>query len=1183
MSDFVHLHVHSHFSILEAVGSIGEILDRTKGMGMSSIAITDTLNMYAGIEFYEKAHKAGIKPIMGMEAWIDPQGLTNGALVNTVRYPLVLLAKNFKGYQNLIQLASLARVEGHMPTPKLDYESIAAHSEGLIALSGDFRGEIAQKLLQNNPEAAKESLQWYTKTFGTDFYLELVPLLNTPDQVKVNQLLMDFATEHSVPLVVGANSWYSTPDKAQAHDIMLAIKQKTTLLNPDRYSLMGEDYSLKTPEEMVKLSEKAGFPAEAIQNTVKIADSCDVEIPLNQIQLPSFDVPPTADGKSQTDDEYLRYLCEQGIPKRYPEGEPEGLRERMDYELQVIKDSGYPSYFLIVGDFITWAKDNGILVGPGRGSAAGSLVAYLVEITDLDPIHFELLFERFLNPARVSMPDIDIDFQDNKRDLVLKYVAKKYGQDHVAQICTFGTMAAKASVRDTGRALGYSYTLCDSISKLIEEKTIAKSLDANPELKARYQQEEKVTTLIDTAQILEGSIRHTSTHACAVVITKHELTAYTPLQISESGGKTSITTQYEMHAIEDLGLLKMDFLGLANLSIIESTLILIKEHYRKELDMSRLPLDDKEAYVLFQKGQTTGVFQFESQGMKKALMGLKPTEFNDLIAMVSLYRPGPMELIPTYIARKHGKEEVKYLHPNLEEILKPTYGIMIYQEQLMKASQAMAGFSLPEADVLRKAVGKKIKELMDEQKINIIEGVVAQGIDRTLGEKLWELIEPFGNYGFNKSHAACYALVAYQTAYLKAHYPLEFMVSLMNSDSDDLVRLDIEINESRQLGLTVNPPSVNTSYTLFSGDDKVITYGLGAIRNFSAKLGDIIVEERNTNGDFSDLQDFLTRIPPKELNKKNLEALVKSGALDEFEARQTLIHNLEGMIDYLKRKAHIDAQNATAQNSLFGGGSALPLPDLVLERQIFDDEQAFLENLELEATFLGCFVSGHPIDRFQERIDELSLPGLADIKREKRITGHTITGVIANAKEIVTKKGSKMAFLQIQDKTDSMEVIIFPSLYEVFGEMLRQGVCIVIKGKLDKGDNQIKCIAQELKDLTDPKVTEWLGKKAEKVTKRPTVDNIGADSTGPSSPTKQLTPEGEEVTGINILIPDGTKPEVLQEVKTILTRTPPGPCTVHLLLHPHSYNTVCKDTAFKVQYSPELINHLKVVLNPYAE
>ncbi|MEX0598127.1 MAG: DNA polymerase III subunit alpha, partial [Candidatus Paceibacterota bacterium] len=698
MQEFVHLNTRSHYSILEAIGSIGDIITKAKDLEFSSIALTDVNNMFGAIEFYEKAIKANLKPILGVNLSVSS---LDGDV--TKPYSITLLAKSYQGYINLIELSSLVRLS---TSQSVSIEGLTQYSHGLICLSGNYKSEISDYLLHKSNKT-RDWINIYTNIFKDDLYLELLPLINTTDQVKVNNSLIQLAKKSNLPLVLTAHSMYLDLNQRTAHDIMLAIKNKTTIQNPDRITFVGEDYSLKSFGEMQNLARQLSIPDEALTNTKLIADKCNVEIPLYQIQLPKFEVPTLDNGEVLDNEKYLMFLCEQGINKRYAKQDKKEILERLEYEFGVIKSAGYIDYFLIVSDFITWAKNNNILVGPGRGSAAGSLVAYLLEITDIDPLAYQLLFERFLNPSRVSMPDIDIDFQDNKRELVLNYVSQKYGQDHVAQICTFGTMAAKASIRDTGRALGYSYSLCDSIAKLISQKTIAKSLNNSRELKSRYEHEEKVTTLIDSAQQLEGSIRHTSTHACAVVISPQKLTQYTPLQLSESGGKTSITTQYEMHAIEDLGLLKMDFLGLSNLSTIEETLNLIQTQTGTKININNLDTTDKLTYKLFQKGQTTGVFQFESQGMKKALIGLKPTEFNDLIAMVSLYRPGPMELIPTYIARKHKKEEVSYLHPNLEAILKPTYGIMIYQEQLMQASQAVAGFSLPEAESLRKAVGKK--------------------------------------------------------------------------------------------------------------------------------------------------------------------------------------------------------------------------------------------------------------------------------------------------------------------------------------------------------------------------------------------------------------------------------------------------------------------------------------------
>ena len=1180
MPKFIHLHTHSHYSILEAIGNISDIVSFASKNEMSAIALTDNGNMFGAIDFYKTCDKNKIKPILGLEILLDPKGIQDkSASPDKILYPLALLAKDYQGYLNLIEIVTKARVEGHIPQPKIDKEILAQYSQGLICLTGNFKGELGQKILQKDQSGIDDLLKFYQETFGENLYLEIIPSKNTKDQITVNQELINISQKHKIELVLTGMNYYIEKEKAQAHDIMLAIKNKTNLMNSERYTLIDEDYSLKTADEMWVLMQELNIPEQAFHNTNKIADLCNVKVPLYQIQLPHFNVPIKNDsGETLTDAEYLRVLCEEGTPKRYPDGVlPQGFSERLEYELKTINDSGYPSYFLIVSDFINWAKENGILVGPGRGSAAGSLVAFLVGITDLDPMKFELLFERFLNPARVSMPDIDIDFQDNKRDLVLEYVANKYGRDHVAQICTFGTMAAKNSIRDTGRALGYSYTLCDSISKMIEKKTIQKSLDDSSELKNRYEQDDKVQFLIDTAKILEGSIRHTSTHACAVVISNKSLTNYTPLQISESGGKTGITTQYEMHAIEDLGLLKMDFLGLANLSIIESTLKLIKKNHNTEINMTTISLDDKNAYKLFQKGQTTGVFQFESAGMKKALIGLKPSEFNDLIAMVSLYRPGPMELIPTYIARKHGEEEVKYLHPNLEKILKPTYGIMIYQEQLMQASQAVAGFTLPEADILRKAVGKKIFELMEEQKIKIIEGTVKNGIEREIGEKLWELIEPFALYGFNKSHAACYALVAYQTAYLKAHYPLEFMVSLMNSDAKDLTRIAIEIEESKQIGLEIIPPSINTSYPDFVGKDNKIFYGLGTIRNMSYKLAEIINNERIANGLFKSFQDFLERIDGKELNKKNLEALIKSGCFDSFENRQKLIINLESILEHIKKLTHIKGQNSN-QNSFLLSISDTTLPELNLPIYIGDDKQDFVENLSLENTYLGCFVSGHPMNQFQDKIDELCLPNIHDIKDSKRISNLNIVGVISNLKEITTKKGDKMAFIQVEDDKDNIEVILFPSVYDGLKNSLNTDGCFVFRGKLDKANNQIKFIGQDVKNIYDENIISWLGQKIIKATKKPNTDDLSNSSEVDDSIKKYFNNDNEEVVGINIPIPKNLTKDKLETLKQFLKEAPRGTCPVYFILNPNTYQAECLETKFKLEYSFKLIDDLKKII-----
>jgi DNA polymerase-3 subunit alpha len=1158
--EFVHLHTHSHFSILEALGKTSSLIEQAKSLGMQAMAITDLDNLYGAIEFYTKAQKAHFKPIIGVDLGIS--------LDQKTIFRLPLLAKTYTGYINLIKLTTKAHLEKINDHPAVPLSELHKYSEGIICLTGDYRGHLGTLLLQRNAEEAITFLQ-QLKTIFTETYIELIPHQSSK-QGQLNTLLLQLAEQTKTPSVTTNNVFYIHPEDALPHDILLAIKQKTTLQNPDRQSLMESDYSLKSPENMWEIALANGFPIESLTNTVLIAESINYEIPLYQIQLPRFDVPKSTTGEPQQDFEYLEQLARQGVFARYPQNPPDELEERLCYELEVIKNSGYSSYFLIVQDFINWAKQNNILVGPGRGSAAGSLVSYLIGITDLDPLKFDLLFERFLNPDRVSMPDIDIDFQDNKRDLVLDYVAEKYGRDHVAQICTFGTMAAKASVRDTGRALGMSYSFCDSIAKLIAEKSIRESIESNRELKSRYEEEEQVKKLLDHSMSLEGSVRHTSTHACAVVITKDQLTEYTPLQISESGSKSTITTQYEMHAIEDLGLLKMDFLGLANLSIIQDAINLIKLHHNIVITLSEIPLDDASAYRLFQKGQTVGVFQFESQGMKNALIGLKPTHFDDLIAMVSLYRPGPMELIPTYIARKHGKEKVTYLHPSLEAVLGSTYGIMIYQEQLMKASQVISGFSLPEADILRKAVGKKIIELLEEQKTKIIEGAVRNGIEREIGEKLWQLIEPFARYGFNKSHAACYALVAYHTAYLKAHYPVEFLVSLMNSDSKDLPRLEVEITEAKQMGITVHPPSINHSFAQFTGNNKDIQYGLSSIRNMSEKLAQIIAQERESRGIFLSIENFLDRIPSKELNKKNLEALIKSGALDEFEDRLILLHNLENILHYCKLTQNTPTQ--TSQSLLFG--ISVQKPTLQLEYPQDDLTNAFLTKISLEKEFLGIALSAHPIDMYQTRITELKLPNIHEVKSSKRNTGHKLAGIVSSIREIRTKKGEKMAFVELIDTSDKIELILFPRTYQATGNYLQEQACMITKGKLDK-KNGVKLIVDDIRSIETPEIEKWLTQANSHTFIKNTVELLGVENL------HKKNGENLNIVGLNIPLPSKlTKPQ-LEELRTYLATIPKGPCRVHLIKNPHSYAAESLDTTLSITYNPEIIDQVKAIL--YAE
>lgn len=950
---FTHLHVHSHYSLLTALPKTDELLKRAQELGMTSLAITDTSALYGAIEFYSKAKEYGIKPIIGAEIFVckDLRSKNNTA-EDRRRSQLVLLAKNETGYKNLMKIISIAQLEGFYYKARADKKLLRQYAEGLIALSGSMQGEVPSEIIYGNYERAKATALEYQNIFGKEnFYLELGPHLDNENQVTINQGLVAISRETDIPLVATVDVHYLKKEDAEIQDILLCIRDNKKVTDTERFSMKGLDLSLRSAEEMETIFKDV---PEAIENTQKIAQACTLTIQMGENHLPAFPLP-----NEKTADEYLHELCVVGLTKRFPGQIPtKEQKERLRYELSIIEKTGFASYFLIVQDFVNWAKQNGVIVGPGRGSAAGSFVAYLTGITDLDPIAYDLLFERFLNPERISMPDVDMDFADDRREAVLGYVREKYGNDHVAQIITFGTMAARGAIRDVGRALGIPLSLCDQTAKMIPMFTsIKKALEDVPEFKQHYEKTPDAKRLIDAAQNIEGLARHASMHACGVVITKNPVTEYTPLQ-RVSGSREGVVTQYaastKANAVEKIGLLKMDFLGLKNLTIIQNTLRIVRALGKLPLllerlglnsetatvadIMSRLPLDDDATYKLLQDAHTTGVFQLESTGMKRYLKQLKPSVFKDIIAMVALYRPGPMEYIPDFIGGKHGTKQVKYLHPKLEPILKNTYGVAVYQEQLMQIARDLAGFSLGEADVLRKAVGKKIKELVAEQREKFVDGCIKTGVGKTIGEKIFTFIEPFAGYGFNRSHAACYALIGYQTAYLKAHYPAEFMAALLTSDQHDTDRVAIEVREAREIGLEVLPPSINESFEDFAvivGDDKKerIRFGLSAIKNVGSICAEEIVKARKKDGRFATIESFVERVQTKDLNKRSLEALIKVGALEDFDERNRLVVSID---DILRHAKNLKTLADTHQNSLFGEmampeskiqlSSSLPVP-----------------------------------------------------------------------------------------------------------------------------------------------------------------------------------------------------------------------------------------------------------------
>ncbi|MBI4099157.1 DNA polymerase III subunit alpha [Candidatus Parcubacteria bacterium] len=1418
---FVHLHVHSHYSLLDGLGKIDELLDRAQELGMEALALTDHGTLYGAVEFYQKAKKRGIKPLIGCELYLTDVAMTErGAGTKENRYHLLVIAKNETGYRNLVRLVTRAHLEGFYYKPRVDKATLAAFSEGLIGFSSCLSGEIPRAILAGNLERAHALAREYAAIFGSDnFYLELQHHPNIPQQNKVNEVLKAMSKTLGLPLVATNDTHYVRPEDAEAQDILMCVQTGTRMDDEERLTIKGDDFSLKDPKIIAQAF--ADVP-EAIENTAKIAEACDWRLKLGTPILPHFDVPDGTDALK-----FLKELCHRGLPRRYGAGPVNAeVLQRLEYELSVIAKTGFASYFLIVQDFVNWAKARGIVVGPGRGSAAGSIVSYLLGITDIDPLAYDLLFERFLNPDRISMPDIDLDFADHRRAEVLQYVAERYGRDHVAQIITFGTMAARAAVRDTGRALGIPYSFCDQIAKLIPfQLKLEQALAVVPELRELYENDEDAKRLIDSARKLEGVARHASTHACGVVITKDPLTEYVPLQRASQDDET-IVTQYEMHAIEDLGLLKIDFLGLKNLTLIEHVLAAIAD--RGELTIASLPLNDAATYRLFQEARTTGVFQFEcisgettvsnttieqlyrksnkkslrsvsldagtvhnndilaiaergekdvsvlitedrryikattehlfltnegwkkladiepgdnvlvkarakydmwntcqrcgvqingqkhgkstycyrcsarvlrnpakavsrqrisvarkrffetggqpwnvhltketsdvlretggkisraltgrtremllgkeraealrrqsserfrgtgnpmygrrsphrrggyrsdlghyvrsnweadfarilklhraayeyepktfelrradgtlmsytpdfytphdntfyeikgwlheldqeklrlftsqypqhnfvlisatkfaelalqykqlirwecpsiprgfmwvtvkeikvagrartydiamrapannfiansfvvhnSSGMKRYLKELKPTNLEDIIAMVALFRPGPMEFIPEFIDRKHGRKRITYWHPALEPILKNTYGIAIYQEQIMEIAKTLAGYTPGEADILRKAIGKKIRELLLNERTRFVEGCVKNNTDRKLAERIFDYFEPFARYGFPRAHAACYALIGYWTAYLKAHYPAEFMAALLTSEEGDIERTAFLVAEARGMGLTVFPPDINESGTHFAVVEGAIRFGLTAIKNVGLAVVEAVIQERTEHGPFPDLTSFIERIAHRDLNRKSLESLIKSGAMDRLGERNRLLANIESIQGFARTQKK---QAENGQTSLFAG-----MPDLAPATITLTDAPSATkkERLAWERELLGMYVTEHPLTEFSAQLAKTATP-ISQLAKLR--VGQTVKvgGIVSTIQKIMTKTGSPMLFVKLQDLTQQIEVLVFPSILEKTPNVWREENIILAKGRLSDKDGNLKLLADE--------------------------------------------------------------------------------------------------------------------------
>ncbi|HOC53372.1 MAG TPA: DNA polymerase III subunit alpha [Candidatus Pacearchaeota archaeon] len=1085
MSKFIHLHVHSHFSLLDGLSKIDDILDRAEELKMDAIALTDHGVIYGAVEFYEKAKKRGIKPILGCEIYEALKSMDEKkSKEDSRRSHLLLLIKNEKGYNNLVKIITEAHLRGFYYKPRIDLELLKKHSEGLIGLSACLQGRIPQLLLAGKIQEAEELALKYQDIFGKgNFFLEIQPHFNLEDQIKSNKLIIELSKKTGIPLVATNDSHYCRKDDAEAQDILMLINTGADKNDRERLSMKGDDFSLKSEEEMIESFKDV---PEAIENTLKIRDLCNFEMKLGEIKLPKFDVP-----EGKTNDEYLRELCIQGINKKYKvdeqelenykkgnkEVKDEKLKEiidRMEYELNVISKTGFSDYFLIVQDFVNWAKSNRIVVGPGRGSAGGSIVAYLTNITNVDPLKYNLYFQRFLNPDRISPPDIDLDFTDKRRDEVINYVAEKYGRNRVAQIITFGTMAARAAIRDVGRALDYEYSYCDKIAKMIPVGfNLQESLERVPEFRSLYETDERAEKLVDLALKIEGCARHASTHACGVVISKFPLDNLVPLQ-HPTQDENAIVTQYEMHAIENMGLLKMDFLGLKNLTTIEETLKRIYAVRGNNLDIEKIPLDDKKTFDLLKKGDCIALFQLESDGMRRYLKQLKPTEIDDIIAMVALYRPGPMQHIPDYIKGKHNQKEIRYIHPKLKPILESTYGIPLYQEQIMRIAQEMAGFTLAEADILRKAIGKKIEKLLMEQKEKFVKGMKENQISEKIAEEIWHWIEPFARYSFNKSHAACYAIIAYETAYLKANYPVEYMAAVLTSEGSDVERIALLIEECNKMKLEVLPPDINESFSNFSvvPNKNQIRFGLTAIKNVGYNIVEQIIDERKKNGPFISIQDFMSRVNGKVLNKKSLESLIKAGVFDNLEERNKILHNLEKLLQWSKDDKRI---RESGQKGLF---SSMPTHNHInLESAEAINEY---DKLNWEKELLGLYISGHPLEKHKEMLNNMTTP----IKKINTDLGTyiprspferyilqgevvTIGGIISSIKKIITKKGQVMMFVKVEDLTDRIEVVVFPSMIEKNPEVFKENKIISITGRTDVKDGSPKIIANEIEEILE--------------------------------------------------------------------------------------------------------------------
>ncbi|MCA9318823.1 DNA polymerase III subunit alpha [Candidatus Saccharibacteria bacterium] len=1165
-SDYVHLHNHTQFSLLDGLTKIPELVKFANETGMEAVAMTDHGTLSGTIEFYKECKDNDVKPIIGIETYVaarkhtdkDPQKDKN-------RYHLILLAMNDKGYQNLMQLSTRANLDGFYYFPRVDHDLLEKYNEGIIALSACLGGEIGDALKNDDYAKAKEVATWYKSVFGDRYYLEIqdhghpdAPS-HSPEQKRVNDGVFQLSEELDIPVALTCDAHYLRHADQDAHEILLCVGTGAFLSDEKRMSLKDYELHVIPPEELIARWGKTN--PEVIITTKAIADRCNVTIKLGHILIPKFPVP---DG--ETEKSYLDSLTYRGLAWRYGTAAeadttsmtvreakryiPKHVLVRAEYELDVIEKMGFNGYFLIIQDFINWGKDKGIVFGPGRGSAAGSIISYALKITELDPLKYDLLFERFLNPDRISMPDVDIDIQDTRRDEVIAYCAEKYGHERVANIVTFGRMFARNAVRDVARVLEVPYGDADRLAKMIPAPVqgrhipLATSIQQDPDLKREYETNETSKTVIDYAVILEGTVRSHGVHAAGVVIAPDDIVKFVPLEMAQKG---VVSTQYPMGPIEELGLLKMDFLGLSNLTIIKNALRIIKRVYGKDIDITTIPLDDQRAYELLARGDTTGVFQLESAGMKRYLRELKPSSFDDIIAMVALYRPGPMQFIDSFIKRKFGQEDITYLHEGMRPALENTYGILVYQEQFMQISKDWCGFTGGQADTLRKAVGKKKIDLMRKMKKEFVDGAVKHsGADAGLAEKFWAQLEEFANYCFNKSHAACYGLIAYQTAYLKAYYPAAFMAALMTSDYDDTDRLSIEISECKKMGIQVLPPDVNESFGEFAvvpGEGELtgrenIRFGMNAVKNVGSGAVEEILRARDT-GKFATLDDFVGAVNTRLVNRKAIESLAKAGAFDGFHERTLILHNIDVILAYGQR---LQKERSSGQTDLFGGlidevANSKP----VLHLRPPEARPSPRELLTWERELMGLYLSQQPLESFVTVLEEQTIP-IASIKTAHDGKQVVVGGAITDARDILTKKGQKMAFVKIEGMTGEIELILFPSVYQQTLGLWERDRVVIVRGKVNAKDregnltDEVKILVDDAREITHEQAAAYqaTGKK-QRVLKVPKLRT--KNSSTPTLDAARESLQQKSAQRLYIRIKDSSDTQLLAQLKALLDST----------------------------------------------